>query len=89
MAMKIRYTNKPEITGFSSRFNEHGLGEVIVGFDGGDMTSEFISELDVQLTSGRWLPMGQAFRDRLILGDNYDQRFAEADDGDRDRGWIK
>jgi hypothetical protein len=87
--MRIRYTERPTIEGFATTFNTHGVGEVIAGFDDGEMTSEAISELDIQLASGEWLPMREAFRARLIMGDNYDEHFGEPTDEERERGWIR
>ncbi len=87
--MKVRYIVDPEITGFTNRFNDHGLGEVIVGFDAGDMDSVYIKDLEVQLPDGRWILLSQAFRDKIVLGDNYDQRFDFSDEDDRARGWIR
>lgn len=51
--MKVRHKKNRHI-GFSEKFNEHGLGEIIIGFDDGEMDSDYISNYDVMLT--QWLP---------------------------------
>jgi len=87
--MKVRYTDLPGVKGSADRFNMSGHDEVIVGFDDQDMASMPIKLLDIQLASGAWVLMSKAFRDKLIMGDTYDRRFAEATDEDRERGWIR
>jgi hypothetical protein len=76
--MKVR--NKEHTwTGFARDFNTHGLGEVIVGFDGeGGMDSMFISDLEVYLDSKDiWKDMSQAFKDDDLITDNYNTWFRE------------
>ena len=76
------------ITGYSSRFNVHGLSEIIVGFDAGDQDSMMISDFDVQLESGEWKDMRQAFKDKDLITDNYNTMFAEPKNAEeRARGW--
>lgn len=88
--MNVRYTDRPRIIGWAGRFNTHGIGEVIVGFpDDGGQTSESISELEVQLSSGEWKDMRQAFADKDLITDNYNTAFFEpATPEDRERGYV-
>jgi hypothetical protein len=89
MAMNVRYTDRPKVTGSSNQFNQGGHGEVIVGFDTGDMDSVPISELEIMVPGGEWVDLRQAFRDKIVMGDNYDHYFAFAGEEDQARGWIK
>lgn len=73
--MQVRYKNSPEEVCSSSEFNTHGLGEVIVGGEWGQ-DSTFVKDLDVKLPNGEWKDMQQAFRDKDIIPDNYNYRFA-------------
>jgi hypothetical protein len=88
--MKVR--NKEHTwTGFSSNFNTHGLGEVIVGFDGdGGMDSMYISDLEVYLDSkNTWKDMKQAFKDDDLIIDNYNTCFREPhNQAEIDRGYF-
>jgi hypothetical protein len=68
--MKLRYKKTGAET-FSLRFNTHGLGEVLTGDD-----SALISELDVWIAGG-WKDMSQAFKDRDLIPDNYNEWFGE------------
>jgi hypothetical protein len=87
--MKVRYTSRLDITGDSSTFNMHGLGEVIVYFPEGDATSEEIRELDVWLDSRQeWVPLGEALKRNDVITDNRVTSFREPrDQAERDRGW--
>lgn len=88
--MKVRQTDKPTITGFTNRLNTHGLGEVIVGYDDDQgMDSVYIKDLEVQLPDGRWILLSQAFRDKIVMEDNYADRIDFASEEDRARGWIE
>jgi hypothetical protein len=87
--MKVRLTDKPEITGYSSSLNTYGMGELIVYYDDGDASSDEISLYDVQLKDGTWLPLGQAFREKIVITDNYDSSFRESvTDEERERGYY-
>jgi hypothetical protein len=96
--MRVRYIGRPEVTGWAGEFNTHGLGEVIVGFDEGDMTSEEVRLLEVQLEHplessvykpGAWVPLSDAFRSRDLISDNFDYRFFEPKtEADKERGWA-
>jgi len=44
--MKVRHKTNKHL-GISEKFNEHGMGEIIVGFDDGDMDSDYISNYEV------------------------------------------
>jgi hypothetical protein len=96
--MRVRYTDRPGITGFTEKFNTHGLGEVELFFDGGDATSEEIKLLDVLLEhplpssvykQGAWVPLSDAFKSNDVITDNYNVRFFEpASEADKARGWA-
>lgn len=86
--MKVRH-KKTGGLGSSSRFNVHSLNEIIVGFDDGDMDSDYVSEYDVLLSSGEWKSLDDAFRDKDVLPDNYNTWFSEAtDEADKARGYF-
>lgn len=68
--MKLRYKKSGEETE-SYKFNTSALAEIDVGDD-----SVYIKDLDV-FVNGAWKDMRQAFRDRDIIPDNYNQYFAE------------
>jgi hypothetical protein len=88
--MKVRLKKNPAVTGSSSTFNTHGLGEMIVGFTEGDMDSQMISDYEVFLEKKQeWKDMSQAFADKDLIPDNYNCIFAEpADEESRERGWF-
>jgi hypothetical protein len=86
--MKIRLKSNPEITGFSNSFNTHGLSEIIVGFDEGDMTSDSVDKYEV-LIGNNWKDMSAAFDNRDIIPDNYNQYFAiPKNEEERARGYY-
>jgi len=80
--MKVRY----KLTGTeadSSRFNVHAMAEVLTGDD-----SAFVSDLDV-FVNGQWKDIRQAFADRDIIPDNYNEWFGvPRDEEDRKRGYF-
>ncbi len=87
--MKVRFTDKPHITGISGRFNVVALAEVIVGFDN-DMGADtcYIKDLDV-LIGEEWITMHQAFKNHDLITDNYNTYFFEPKTPeDRERGYI-
>jgi hypothetical protein len=89
--MKVRFKGQPSVTGHASQFNVRGLTEVIVGFDGeGGMDSCFIADLEVFVEARQeWKPMRQAFKDRDLIPDNFNTRFAEPkDETERTRGYY-
>lgn len=79
--MKLRYKNTSEII-HASCFNVHALAEIDVGND-----SVYIRDLDVFI-GGNWKDLNQAFRDRDVVPDNYNEYFAEPKTNeDRARGY--
>lgn len=88
--MKVRQKANPAITGEASRFNTHGLGEIIVGFDGGDMDSCYITDYEVLLPEKGWVDMQEAFRTHDLITDNYAERFTTPQTREeRERGWYR
>lgn len=80
--MRVRY-KETGTEAESSKFNVHALAEVLTGDD-----SAFIRELDV-FVGGKWKDMGQAFKDKDIIPDNYNEFFGEPrNDTDRVRGYM-
>lgn len=80
--MRVRY-KKTGTEADASRFNIHAMAEVLTGDD-----SAYISDLDV-LIDGEWRDMRQAFADRDIIPDNYNQWFGQPKtDEDRQRGYF-
>lgn len=93
--MKIRLKDNPKVTGFSMGFNIHAMAEVIVGFDDDEsgqsmgMDSCFISELQVLLKDGAWKDLGQAFKDKDVITDNYNIDFREPlNEAEKEQGWY-
>lgn len=87
--MKVR--NKANGSeGYSNTFNVHALSEIIVCFLDSDCSSEFISDYEVYLESKQeYMDMLQAFKEKLIITDNYNTNFREPkDDQERERGWY-
>lgn len=69
-----------------SKFNVHALFEVIVYFEDDSDTIPG-SELEVFLGDA-WVKLGQAFRDKLLITDNYNTEFFEpANEAERERGY--
>jgi len=87
--MKVRIKNQPTIIGSSHKFNIHALNEVLVGFED-DYDSYYISDLDVFIEAlNEWKDMGQAFKDKDIIIDNYNTYFFEPKtEEDRKRGYT-
>jgi hypothetical protein len=81
---QVRY-KKTRSTAWASRFNVSTLAEVLTGDD-----SPSISELDVWLEQKQcWKDMGDAFRDRDLITDNYNTCFFEPqNEEDRKRGFT-
>ncbi len=81
--MRMRYKDTKTETS-SSKFNIHAMSEVVTGDD-----SVFISDLDVFI-NGEWKDLGQAFRDKDIITDNYNTYFGEPQTKeDKERGyWL-
>jgi hypothetical protein len=85
--MKVRYKDKPYITGWASHFNTHSAAEVLVTFPDGDATSESIHKLQCYCAVG-WKNMAQAFKDRDILPDNYNTFFGIPDAEEKKQGFL-
>lgn len=84
MKMTTRYKHNPEEVRYTNSLNIHGLSEVNMGDD-----LAFIKDLEVQLSSGEWKCMSQAFRDRDIITDNYNQWFREPkNQEEKERGFY-
>ena len=80
--MKLRYKKSGTET-HSSRFNTHALAEVLTGDD-----SVLIHDLDVWV-NGEWKDMRQAFQNRDIIPDNFNEWFGEPQSTeDRERGFF-
>lgn len=86
--MKVRMKDNPDQPFSSSRFNVHGLGEVI-GFGnhfGSDLF--YIKDLDV-LIGDKWIDMSEAFRNHDLIVNNYNTRFFRPkNEEDRKRGFT-
>lgn len=89
--MRVRYIDKPEITGSASQFNMHGLSEVIVWYADGSASSEEIRELEVYLDrQQRWVSMKEAFKNNDLISDDRVTRFFEPQTAeDRERGYVR
>lgn len=87
--MKVRHKEKGYL-GSSGNFNMHGLGEMIVYFEDGDCSSEFIRDYEVFLKQKQeWKDINQAFKDKDIINDNYNTCFFEPPtEDDRVRGFT-
>jgi hypothetical protein len=87
--MKVKNKNTGSV-GYSDKFNTHGLGEMIVYFEDGDCSSEYIKDYDTFVESeNAWMDMGEAFRQNLIIPDNYNVDFREPDNvEEKYRGWY-
>lgn len=87
--MKLRWKNPKTGEYVDCRgwqFNVHALFEVIVYFEDDSDTIPG-SELEVEL-HGEWIALGQAFRDKLLITDNYNTCFFEpASEAERERGY--
>lgn len=85
--MKVR-NKKTGTIGQSGDFNVHAMSEIIVYTD--DCTSDFISNYDVFIESiGEWVDMHEAFKQKLIITDNYNTNFREPlNEEEKERGWY-
>lgn len=88
--MNVRYIDNKNIIGSSERFNQAGIGEVIVIFPDLDCTTELIKDLEVQLSDGSWHNMSEAlFKNHLLIKDNYNIYFSEPrNDLDKEKGYY-
>lgn len=80
--MRLRYKSTgTEAEGY--RFNIHALAEIDVGDD-----SAFIKDLDIFI-KGAWKDLGQAFKDKYIIPDNYNVWFGiPKTKEDKERGFF-
>lgn len=86
--MKLRHKSTGQVA-HASRFNVHGLSEIIVYFEDGGADSDYIHKYDVFLTkTGTWKHMPRAFRDHDLIVDDYNEKFFEPEnDEERERGY--
>lgn len=87
--MQVKHKRTGAI-GYSNQFNIHGLGEIIVGFQDGDMDSDYIKNYDVFLEKrGIWYDLAGAFLTHDIIIDNYNTIFFEPKtEEDKIRGYT-
>jgi hypothetical protein len=87
--MKIRNKSNGDIS-FSSQFNIHGMSQIIVYFEEGDCSSEYIKDYDVFIERyNDWFDMHEAFNTGMIISDNYDTCFREPiSDLEKKRGYF-
>lgn len=79
--MKVRYKDSHEERN-TNRFNPCGVSEIDMYDD-----SAFIKDLDVEI-DGEWKDMGEAFDDKDIVPDNYNQFFGVPESEEaRERGY--
>jgi hypothetical protein len=79
--MIVRLKQNNNVKGTSNSFNTLTVGEVLVHFDDGSMTSMYISDLDVLITRElKWIPLSEAFKQKLVITDNYNTHFFEPKD---------
>jgi len=87
--MKVR-GKASNIIWYSSKFNIHGLGEMIIQNEQYGADSVYIKDFDVFLEDKQdWKDMAQAFRDKDLITDNYNTYFFEPKTReDRKRGFT-
>jgi hypothetical protein len=83
--MQVRWKDCPEEVRHTGEFNMHALNEIDMKDD-----SAFVKDLDVFIeATGQWKDMGEAFRDKDIITDNYNSHFFEPKtQEDRERGYT-
>jgi hypothetical protein len=75
--------------GEATDFNTHGLSEIIVCFDEGDMSSEFVRDYEVLLSTGEWRDMNLAFAANALIPNDMNTSFRESrSDKERARGYY-
>lgn len=78
--MKLRHIESGQMA-HSSRFNLSSVSEIIVGFEDGEQTSDYMRNYEVLLDEGkpteRWWPMIEAFSAGDLITDNYNTIFFE------------
>ena len=86
--MKVRLKDKPNVVFSSSKFNVHGIGEVIGCGENFGCDLFFVKELDV-LMDEEWKDMSEAFRNHDLIVDNYNTYFFQPKtEEDRKRGFT-
>lgn len=81
--MRLRYKSTGTETA-GSRFNVHALAEVLTGDD-----TISIKDLDVFIPDKGWVDMSQAFKDKDIIPDNYNEFFGvPKTEEDKERGYF-
>lgn len=90
--MKVRMKNKPVLAFYSGKFCTHAIGEVQGCHESFGVDLFFISDLDVFIEADiriGWKDMGQAFRDKDLITDNFNTYFFEPkNEEDRERGFT-
>lgn len=72
---RVRLKKDHTVLGTASRFNTLSVSEMIVTYNEGDASSEFVSDYDVQLQDDSWKDMREAFRDKDLVSDEQDRYF--------------
>lgn len=82
---QLRYKTHPDEPFAATGFNMHAMAEVNTGDD-----SVSIRDLDVFIRAlDTWMDMGEAFRLRLLITDNYNRYFFEPKTTeDKERGFT-
>lgn len=85
--MEVR-NKKSGVCGESMQFNPHSIGEIIVYYEDGKCSSEFIRDYEVYLDVG-WKDMHEAFRDCDVIPNNYNTRFRRPlNETEREKGYY-
>ncbi len=86
--MKMRHKASGELAD-AAQLNENGLGEIIVYYDDGSASSDYIKEYEVELPNGSWKSLSRAMKDHDVITDNYNKYLAFPQNSvDRERGWY-
>lgn len=88
--IKVRETKRPNVTGTLGEMNIHGIGEVIVYYDGDDggADSVFEKDLDVLVEGSIWKSFRQACLDKDIIHNNHNTHYRVATEEDKIRGYA-
>ncbi len=86
--MKARLIKNKDVTGMSNKFNTTSHNEVFMYFDNeGGASSEFISDVEVKIKD-KWIPLSEAFKQKLLISDNYNTEFFEPiNEEEKERGY--
>jgi hypothetical protein len=87
--MKVRHKIH-HTEAWSSRFNISSLNEIIVTFDDGEQSSEYMRDWEAWIsTHEKWMPIGEALKSHDIITDNDNTAFFEPrTQEDRERGYT-